>query len=79
MLYTLAITQITDDVGDGVASSELSGTNFKPAQILGWFQSIAPTSQLKREYFLLVLSPQFCSLICSPTRIKRQTRGKRKS
>jgi len=63
MLYTCNHTD-NDDVGDGVASSELSGNQFQTSPDSRLVSvHLPPTSQLKREYFLLVLSPQFCSLI----------------
>jgi signal transduction histidine kinase len=40
---------------------------------------LVPTSQLRRDYFILVLSPQFCSLILAHrSRIRRQKKAKPK-
>jgi two-component system, OmpR family, phosphate regulon sensor histidine kinase PhoR len=60
------------DATQGVPPGEQRKVDFAAGTSLVSVQ-LAADSQLKREYFLLVLSPQFCSLILAQrARIKRQ-------
>lgn len=79
-IYTYNLYTENPD-GNGVTSSELSRNQFQTSSDSRLVSvQLAPTSQLRREYFLLVLSPQFCSLILAHRpRIKRQTGANEKT
>ena len=76
--YTYNIyTENTEFVNE-VSSSEPSGNGFDRPDSPVVPVQLAPTSQLKHEYFLLVLSPQFCSLILAHRPHIRRQAGTRK-
>ena len=80
-IYTYNLYTENPD-GNGSASSELSKNQFQTSSADSRLVSVqlAPTSQLRREYFLLVLSPQFCSLILAHRpRVKRQNGANEKT
>jgi len=81
MLYTYNLYRIQTGMELPVLS--LVGTSFKPAQTPVSFSPLAPTSQLRREYFLLVLSPQFCNFSTDPHQAadwgKRKTDQRKRS
>ena len=61
-IYTLYSEKL-EKVVNGVAGSEPGGKKIEARCDLVTPIQLAPTSQLRREYFLLVLSPQFCSIV----------------
>lgn len=72
-------TEHPGEVVNGVASSQSGGKGIQSCPnypVVTVY--LAPTSKLRREYFLLVLSPQFCSLILAHRPLIRRQTGTRK-